>query len=92
MNLFRSEEHIRNWARFEADTEEGIIPLNDLVILFSGNYFRRRMDPDWASRSREYAREMVMTFKEICIPQFVQARYFGPPSHLRLFSLLNSMW
>jgi hypothetical protein len=65
MNLFRSEEHIRNWANFEAGTEEGIIPLDDLVTLFSGNYFRRRLDPDWVSRSREYAREMVMTFKEI---------------------------
>ena len=65
MNLFRSEEHIRNWARFEAGTEEGIIPLDDLVTLFSGNYFRRRMDPDWVSRSREYAGEMVMIFKVI---------------------------
>jgi hypothetical protein len=65
MNLFRSEEHIRNWAGFEAGTEEGIIPLDDLVTLFSGNYFRRRTDPDWVSRSREYAGEMVMTFKEI---------------------------
>jgi hypothetical protein len=29
------------------------------------NYFRRRMDPDWVSRSRDYAREMVKTFAEI---------------------------
>jgi hypothetical protein len=65
MNLFRSEEHIRNWARFDPATEEGIIQLDDLVKLFSGNYFRRRMDSDWVSRSREYAREMVATFKEI---------------------------
>ncbi len=65
MNLFRSEEHIRNWSRFDPDTEEGIIPLDDLVKLFSGNYFRRRLDSNWVSRSREYAREMVATFKEI---------------------------
>jgi hypothetical protein len=65
MNLFRSEEHIRNWAQFDPTTEEGIIPLPDLVKLFSGNFFRRRMDPDWVSRSREYAREMVGTMKEI---------------------------
>jgi len=65
MNLFRSEEHIRNWARFDPATEEGIIPLDDLVKLFSGNYFCRRMDSDWVSRSRDYAREMVATFKEI---------------------------
>jgi len=65
MNLFRSEGHVRNWARFDAAAEEGIIPLSDLVKLFSGPYFRKRMDPDWVSRSREYAREMVATMAEI---------------------------
>ena len=65
MNLFRSEEHIRNWAGFDPDTEEGIVPLEDLVKLFSGNYFRRRLDPDWVSRSQGYAGEMVATMKEI---------------------------
>ena len=65
MNLFRSEEHVRNWARFDPATEEGIIPLSDLVKLFSGPYFRKRMDSDWVSRSREYAREMVATMTQI---------------------------
>ncbi len=65
MNLFRSEGHVRNWARFDPATLEGIIPLTDLVKLFSGPYFRKRMDLDWVSRSREYAREMVATMAEI---------------------------
>ncbi len=65
MNLFRSEEHIRNWARFDPNTTEGIIPLPDLVKLFSGSYFRNRLDPDWVTRSREYALEMVATMAEI---------------------------
>jgi hypothetical protein len=65
MNLFRSEEHIRNWARFDPATEEGIVPLPDLVKLFSGPYFRRRMDLNWVSKSREYAREMIATMAEI---------------------------
>jgi hypothetical protein len=65
MNLFRSEEHVRNWAWFDPATEEGIIPLSDLVKLFSGPYFRKRMDPDWVPRSREYAREMVATMTQI---------------------------
>jgi hypothetical protein len=65
MNLFRSEEHIRNWSGFDPATDEGIISLPDLVKLFSGNYFRRRVDLDWVSRSREYGREMVATFVEI---------------------------
>jgi hypothetical protein len=65
MNLFRSEEHIRNWTRFDPATTEGIIPFLDLVKLFSGPYFRRRMDLNWVSKSREYAREMVATMAEI---------------------------
>jgi hypothetical protein len=65
MNLFQSEEHVRNWAKFDPATLEGIIPLPDLVKLFSGPYFRRRMDLDWVSRSREYVREMIATMAEI---------------------------
>ena len=65
MNLFRSEEHIRNWERFDAESEEGIISLADLIELFSGSYFRRRLDPDWVSRSGEYAMQMVATMQEI---------------------------
>jgi hypothetical protein len=65
MNLFRSEEHVRKWARFDPATAEGIIPFQDLVKLFSGPYFRKRMDLNWVSRSREYAREMIATMAEI---------------------------
>ena len=65
MNLFRSEEHIRKWQQFDPAAEEGIVPLEDLVRIFSGPYFRNRMDGDWVSRSREYARDMVATFKAL---------------------------
>ncbi|MBI5570104.1 MAG: hypothetical protein HY914_09175 [Desulfomonile tiedjei] len=65
MNLFRSEEHVRACAQFAAGTEEGIISLDDAMKLVSGSYFRKRLDPDWVSRSREYAMEMLGTFKEL---------------------------
>jgi hypothetical protein len=65
MNLFRSEDHVHNWAQFKEGTEEGIIPLEDLVKLFSGSYFRKRLDPDWISRSREYLKEWPATLIEI---------------------------
>jgi hypothetical protein len=65
MNLFRLEGHVRNWVRFDPATEEGIIRLPDLVKLFSGPFFRRRLDPDWVSRSREYRREILTTLIEI---------------------------
>jgi hypothetical protein len=51
MNLFRSEEHIRNRAGFDPVSEEGIILLPDLVNLFSVKHFTRRLDPDYFSRN-----------------------------------------
>ncbi len=65
MNLFRSEDHVRGWASFKEGTEEGMVPLADLVKLFSGSYFRNRLQPDWVSRSREYIKEMLGTLKEL---------------------------
>ncbi len=59
MNLFRSEEHIRNWTRFDPATGEGIMPLPDLVKLFSGNFMRKRLDPDYVSRNQEYLGEFL---------------------------------
>jgi hypothetical protein len=65
MNFFRSEEHIRNWPRFDPATAEGILSVPDLVKLFSGSYFHRRLDPDWVSHNKEYVREMVSTLAEL---------------------------
>ena len=59
MNLFRSEEHIRNWSGFAPATEEGILPLPDLAKVFSGNFFRKRLDPDYVSRNQEYLGEFL---------------------------------
>jgi hypothetical protein len=65
MNLFRSEEHIRNWAQFDPATEEGIVPLPDLVKIFSGNFFRKRLDPDYASQSKQYLSEFLGEISEV---------------------------
>jgi hypothetical protein len=65
MNLFRSEEHIRNWGRFDPATAEGILPLEDMVRLFSGNMFRRRLDQDYVSNSRKYFGEWFAALSEV---------------------------
>ena len=65
MNLFRSEEHVRNWKSFVQGTDEGILSLEQLRKLFSGPFFRRRMDEGYLSHIHEYAREMVQGMKEI---------------------------
>jgi hypothetical protein len=49
-------------AELGVPVEEGRKALHEL---FSGNYFRRRLDGDWVSRSRQYAMEMISSFKEI---------------------------
>jgi hypothetical protein len=65
MNLFRSEEHVRNWSQFDSSTSEGIIPLKDVLKFFSGKFFRRRLDDDWLVRSRDYFHEALATLEEI---------------------------
>ena len=64
MNLFRSEEHVRNWSGFKADTEEGIVQLSDMVSLFSGNFFTKRLEPDYASHMQEYLMEVIGALKD----------------------------
>jgi len=65
MNLFRSEEHVRNWSRFDPTTEQGIVKLDELVQLFSGSFAKRRLDEDYVSHMPEYWRELVNVLKEI---------------------------
>jgi hypothetical protein len=65
MNLFRSEEHVRNWSSFKTNTDDGIIQLPDMVRLFSGNFFTRRLDPDYFSHFREYIGEFLAALSEI---------------------------
>jgi len=65
MLFFRSEEHLRNWARFDPETEEGIFPLPDLVKLFSIDFFRRRMDSDYITNMHEYMGGFITALMEI---------------------------
>jgi len=64
MNLFRSEEHVRKWTGFKPGTEEGIVPVPEMAKVFSGNFFRRRLDPDYVSHMREYMREVVAALQD----------------------------
>jgi hypothetical protein len=65
MNLFRSEEHIRNWARFDPAAAEGIIRLPDLVKLFSGDFFQKRLSMEYVSRNGDYLSDFVAALIEI---------------------------
>ena len=53
MNLFRSEEHARNWSRFDADYEPR--PLSFYLELFSRENFKARGRDDYLSWRAEQA-------------------------------------
>jgi hypothetical protein len=65
MNLFRSEEHVRNWSGFKTGTEEGMNKVPDIAGLFSGNFFTKRLDSDYASHMQEYLMELIGTMKDM---------------------------
>jgi hypothetical protein len=65
MNLFRSEEHIRNWARYDPGAEQGILPLENIVNVFSGKFMQKRLDLDYASHALEYFGETLSVISEI---------------------------
>ena len=50
MNLFRSEEHVRNWSQFNTDSDSAISPLNDEVIFFSIEGNKHKFDKDFISQ------------------------------------------
>ena len=65
MNLFRSEEHIRNWARYDPAAEQGILPLENIVRVFSEKMFQKRLDPNYVSHVQEYFGELASVLSEI---------------------------
>jgi hypothetical protein len=65
MNLFRSEEHIRNWVRYDPAAEQGILPLENIVKVFSGKFFQKRLDSNYVSHVQEYFGEVLSVISEI---------------------------
>lgn len=53
MNLFRSEEHVRNWAVYDPAAREGTRPLRDWVRVFSVDYLRKRLEPDYFLKAQD---------------------------------------
>lgn len=49
MNLFRSEEHARRWAKFNPEFEKTLQPLSFWADVFSGEMFRARARKDFIS-------------------------------------------
>jgi len=49
MNLFRSEEHVRNWSYYNSDYDKTLKPLSFWADLFSNPIFHSRGRSDYIS-------------------------------------------
>ncbi len=65
MNLFRSEEHVKNWLLYDSVSAESVMPLSNWALVFSGPLFRNRLKPDYLSHVKEYASEMLLSLKKL---------------------------
>jgi hypothetical protein len=67
MNLFRSEEHARKWAKFNLEFEKTLKPLSFWLEVFSGEMFRARTRPDFISwlRSEEGKKAVQSTMAKL---------------------------
>ena len=66
MNLFRSEEHVRLWARFDPASGEGMRPVSDFAtILFVLPRYRERLAPDYLLRVGELSRDLPAALERL---------------------------
>ncbi|MGW8209511.1 MAG: hypothetical protein ACWGO2_10925 [Syntrophobacteria bacterium] len=65
MNLFRSEEHVKNWSLYDPVSEDAIMPLANWALVFSGPLARNRLEPDYLSRIREYRSQLFVALEKL---------------------------
>ena len=59
MNLFRSEEHVRQWSGFKSDALGGMMPLTDMMTIFSAALFRERFNGHYVSHMADYRADFM---------------------------------
>ncbi len=59
MNLFRSEEHVRRWSGFREEARGGMLPLADMMSVFSARLFRERLNGKYVSNMKEYRQDFM---------------------------------
>ena len=64
MNLFRSEEHVRNWSLYDPISEEAIMPVVDWDVAM-GALNRGFDEPDRLSRIEEYVGDWLAKLQEL---------------------------
>ena len=64
MGLFRSEEHVKNWADYDPAAEEAIMPVANWAQCFATSACRTRLEPDTLTRQEAYGRELLAELAE----------------------------
>ena len=65
MNLFRSEEHAKNWSYYEPESEDAIMPVADWAKIFSVALFRDRLDPRYLSTIGSGRADFMQAFTDL---------------------------
>jgi hypothetical protein len=65
MNLFRSEEHVPRWWAYDPGAAEGTLPLAEWARVFGGQYYRRRLDPDFYLHGLELRQELFQVLRAL---------------------------
>jgi hypothetical protein len=65
MNLFRSEDHVKNWSMYDPISEDAIMPLKDWAAAFSGPLIRNRLESDYLSHVPEYKAELFRVLEKL---------------------------
>ena len=68
MNLFRSEEHARNWPGFDEDWSHTILPLSGWAEIFSSEMFRQRGRADYVSWLRSETGQAAIAAMRASLP------------------------
>ena len=63
MNLFRSEEHARNWAGF--GDEGGLLPLEGIRAIWSASRYRERLNGEYITHRADYNKERAAVLKAV---------------------------
>jgi hypothetical protein len=65
MNLFRSEEHVKDWSDYNPVSAESIMSLSNWAKAFSGPLHRNRLQSDYLSRTKEYASQLILALQKL---------------------------
>jgi hypothetical protein len=59
MNLFRSEEHARNWVGFREEAAGGLLPLETLMAMHEGPRHREILNGHYISSFQDFTRDYI---------------------------------